>query len=306
MPAPGPTLNRKRGAVPSGEPFSEVRARGYRHTPFLVRPALPLSGMITSVGYSLETTPQYDWRGLERGNSEFALLQHTLSGRGRLDFEGESFTVEPGVTMLLHIPHDHRYFLPAGSRWEFFYLCLNGSEVMRLWREVVARRGPLVRLDPTSPTLQRAAHACSEVLRGNVQSAFVASSLAHGLALSLVEEAFAEDEEESPRFTRKIAAFCRKNLRRPIGVDDMAKAAGMSRYHFSRKFHQASGMPPAKFLTEIRLSHAVELIRAETGSVTTIAAETGFSDVNYFCKVFRKRFGVSPGAFRKNGMYSQG
>jgi AraC family transcriptional regulator len=288
------------------EPFSLLRGLSYRHTPFLVRSPLALTATITSGGVSLETAPSYDWRGLERGNAEFALFQHTLSGRGRLEFEGTTHDVEPGDTLLLNIPHDHRYFLPAGSRWEFFYLCLAGSEVVRLWREIVARRGPLVRLDPAGPSLQRAARTCAEMLRGNIESAFVASSLAHALSLSLVEEAFTEDEHEHPGFTHKISTFCRKNLQRPIGVDDMAKAAGMSRYHFSRKFHQASGMPPAKFLSELRLSRAVELIRAETASITRVATEAGFSDVNYFCKVFRKRFGVSPGAFKKSGMYLAG
>ncbi|HEV8245247.1 MAG TPA: AraC family ligand binding domain-containing protein, partial [Polyangiaceae bacterium] len=103
---------------------------GFRERVFLANRIVPLHAMITSTGYVRQTSPSYDWHGIKRGSAEFVLLQHTLSGAGRLEFEGKTFEVLPGMTMLLHFPHDNRYFLPPGQQWEFFYLCLKGQEVV--------------------------------------------------------------------------------------------------------------------------------------------------------------------------------
>ncbi len=68
--------------------------------------------------------------------------------------------------------------------------------------------------------------------------------------------------------------------------------------YFHRIFRAACGMTPLAYLTEVRVSHAKFLLRNTDRSVTEIAGQCGFSSYNYFCTVFRKATGLSPGAFR--------
>jgi len=82
----------------------------------------------------------------------------------------------------------------------------------------------------------------------------------------------------------------------------MAEVAGLSRYHFSRRFQDARGVSPARFLAELRMQEAVRLIQTNL-AVNEVARRCGFRDPNYFCKAFRRSFGVSPGAFAQSGMY---
>ena len=75
---------------------------------YFPRRGVPLHAMVTSCGYSRETSTAYDWDGIKRGNAEFVLLQYTLDGVGRLQYEGADYTVGPGQAMLLHFPHQNR------------------------------------------------------------------------------------------------------------------------------------------------------------------------------------------------------
>jgi AraC-like DNA-binding protein len=101
-----------------------------------------------------------------------------------------------------------------------------------------------------------------------------------------------------PAFVYEVEQFCRRNFSYPIGVEDMARVARMSRYHFSRKFESARGIPPGRYLASLRLGEATRLLSHGGYSVKEIAAQCGYRDANYFCKVFRRSFGTSPGKLR--------
>ena len=101
-----------------------------------------------------------------------------------------------------------------------------------------------------------------------------------------------------PPFVCEVEQFCRRNFSYPIGVEDMARVARMSRYHFSRKFERARGIPPGRYLASVRLGEATRLLSHGGYSVKEIAAQCGYRDANYFCKVFRRSFGTSPGKHR--------
>jgi AraC family transcriptional regulator len=263
-----------------------------------------LPAFIHSAGFREETEPSYRWQGLGRGSAELALIQYTLSGRGRLRFEDHEMFVEPGQAMLLYFPHDHCYWIEAGERWEFFYVTLGGQGVVKGMREAVAKLGPVVEFNRDSPVLARAADTCVAALDGKIESPYAASELAYGLVMALLNGSaagariLALSSTYFPKFVSDVEQFCRSNLTRPIGVDDMARVAKMSRFHFTRMFERARGISPGRYLASLRLEESLRLIARGSHSVKKVAEECGYGDANYFCKVFRKSFGVSPGAFR--------
>ncbi len=108
----------------------------------------------------------------------------------------------------------------------------------------------------------------------------------------------AEPEREAPGFVYEVEQFCKRNFSRPIGVEDMARVARLSRYHFSRKFGSARGISPGRYLAGLRLDEATRLLTIGGLSVKEVAEQCGYRDANYFCKVFRKNFGVTPGTVR--------
>jgi AraC-like DNA-binding protein len=84
----------------------------------------------------------------------------------------------------------------------------------------------------------------------------------------------------------------------PLGVDDMASAAGLSRAHFSREFRRAFGESPRAYLLTRRLERAAALLRGTDHSVADICFLVGLRSVGSFTTSFTRTFGVSPTAYR--------
>ena len=84
----------------------------------------------------------------------------------------------------------------------------------------------------------------------------------------------------------------------PLDVDDLARAAGLSRAHFSREFRRAFGESPHAYLLTRRLERAAALLRTTDRSVAEICFSVGLQSVGSFTTSFTRTFGVSPTAYR--------
>ena len=84
-----------------------------------------------------------------------------------------------------------------------------------------------------------------------------------------------------------------------LSVDDMARAANLSRGHFSEQFRGAFGVSPHAYLLTRRLERAAALLRNTDHSVSDICFSVGLSSVGSFTTSFTRMFGDSPAAYRK-------
>jgi transcriptional regulator GlxA family with amidase domain len=84
----------------------------------------------------------------------------------------------------------------------------------------------------------------------------------------------------------------------PIGVDDMARAAGLSRAHFSRAFKRAFGESPRAYLLTRRLERAAALLRTTDRSVADVCLSVGWQSIGSFTTSFTRMYGKSPTAYR--------
>src|SRR6201746_1538933 len=84
----------------------------------------------------------------------------------------------------------------------------------------------------------------------------------------------------------------------PLGVDDLAKAAGLSRAHFSREFRGAFGESPHSYLLTRRLERAASLLRTTDRSVADICFSVGLQSIGSFTTSFTRTYGKSPLAYR--------
>jgi transcriptional regulator GlxA family with amidase domain len=86
----------------------------------------------------------------------------------------------------------------------------------------------------------------------------------------------------------------------PLDVDDMARAAGLSRAHFSREFRRAFGESPHGYLLTRRLERAASLLRLTDRSVAEIALSVGWQSVGSFTTSFTRTYGKSPTSYRSS------
>ena len=84
----------------------------------------------------------------------------------------------------------------------------------------------------------------------------------------------------------------------PLDVDDLARAAGLSRAHFSREFKRTFGESPHAYLLTRRLERAAALLRNTDRGVAEICLDVGLRSVGSFTTSFSRAFGASPTAYR--------
>jgi AraC-like DNA-binding protein len=83
-----------------------------------------------------------------------------------------------------------------------------------------------------------------------------------------------------------------------LDVDDMARAAGLSRAHFSREFRRAFGESPHSYLLTRRLERAAALLRSTDRAIADVCFSVGLQSLGSFTTSFTRTYGVSPAAYR--------
>ncbi len=90
------------------------------------------------------------------------------------------------------------------------------------------------------------------------------------------------------------------NIFSPLSLDQLAFICNMSLSTFKREFRKTFDETPAKYIKRKRLEHAASLLLCTDKSVTTVAFDSGFSDISTFSAVFSDMFSVSPSQYRLN------
>jgi AraC-like DNA-binding protein len=105
----------------------------------------------------------------------------------------------------------------------------------------------------------------------------------------------------SPAILRRLIRaqeLARDAFDEPLSIDDLAGAAGLSRFHFVRSFRAAFGLTPHAYLTRVRLDQARRRL-ARGASVTEACLATGFVSVGSFSTLFKREVGDSPRAWQR-------
>ena len=99
---------------------------------------------------------------------------------------------------------------------------------------------------------------------------------------------------------QNILQYMADNCAKQLTIPALAKKFGLSQKNLERLFLQSVKMSPVSYLIDLRLQIAAEKIRTEKSNISEIAFQCGFSDSNYFTKLFRKKYGMPPRSFRNN------
>ncbi|GAB2789973.1 hypothetical protein GCM10027199_77390 [Amycolatopsis magusensis] len=101
-----------------------------------------------------------------------------------------------------------------------------------------------------------------------------------------------------PARLRAVIAHMKENLHDNITLDQLAKEAGVSRFHFLRRFSASVGETPLQHLTRIRVSAACHLLAIDDEPVSHVGRRCGFPRPENFTRVFRKWVGCAPSQYR--------
>lgn len=107
-------------------------------------------------------------------------------------------------------------------------------------------------------------------------------------------------EKEIKGLIRKAIKYIDKNFHQNISLDDVAKEMNMSYHYFSKFFKDSTGKNFVDYLTDLRIEKSKNILKDVTINVKEVCFEVGYSDPNYFSKIFKKVTGMTPTEYRAN------
>lgn len=264
---------------------------------FHITSALPLQ-TLRGIGMHHITSHDYHWDNRVRKNS-YVLLQYTISGKGSFQTPDHTYPQQAGDLFLVQVPGDSQYSLPDNSEyWDVLYLEFS-SECLPLLYHIHQSCGPAFHLEASSTLPEQMKQLYADAISNQLASVFDNSKSAYAFLLDLADYALEHPALSSPRVTLAKNYLDSHYYTTDLNLDEVADAVGLSKYHLCREFNHLYGISPGKYLANLRLQKSCALLlQNRQHTIAEIASMVGFSNDNYFCKVFRKAFGTTPTQYR--------
>ncbi|MCK0470469.1 AraC family transcriptional regulator [Halalkalibacter sp. APA_J-10(15)] len=258
---------------------------------------------LNSIGWELRTDNDkeiYDWNCTNRMDKQ-CLFQYTVAGEGELEVGGNVHHIKAGQAFLIEIPGPFSYRFPQGKqKWEYKYLSLT-LNAYPLWAPLIENGGRIINLAPDSNVLQFWDKLFEKALTDQIKHIYDNSSYAYRF---LMEVRHAVQQQSKPSSTpepiQKCLHFIDRSFHKPIGLDEIAEAAGLSKFHLIRIFQKSIGESPINYLIKVRIKVAAQRLIENDLPIYEIANQCGFSSANYFSKVFQKHTSLTPSEFRNS------
>ena len=158
----------------------------------------------------------------------------------------------------------------------------------------------------TDPDLNWMMERLYKELMGRKASALLVQSMAQAIAVHLARnyaELTSQAHSGSPSLPgfklRQITDWMAQNMEQEFSLDELAAQAGLSKFHFTRLFKNATGESPSRYHTSLRMDAARRLLRESRKTVVEVALDVGYVNPSHFAKLFRRQTGLSPSDYRQ-------
>ena len=98
---------------------------------------------------------------------------------------------------------------------------------------------------------------------------------------------------------KKVCDYVEENLTQDISLEIAADYAGVSSFYLSKLFKEEKGETYINYVSDKRLEKSCQLLAETDLSIKEITAEVGYNDQNYYSRIFKKKYGLSPKEYRK-------
>ncbi|MGK9220344.1 AraC family transcriptional regulator [Microbacterium barkeri] len=170
-----------------------------------------------------------------------------------------------------------------------------GATILRVMARVAAQRGglPPVTIDAISQEYAQRLHRV-----GHTSDPRHAVGFTSQMVTDFCDAVRRHRQRGYPPLVRRVTDEVDLHLSRYPSATDLAKRLGVSTSTLARRFKEATGTTLAGYVAQRRAERAARLLATTTQSVRDIAMFVGYDDANYFVKVFRAEYGMTPTAYR--------
>ncbi len=265
------------------------------HTP--TAQAIDLFLYPTVIG-RFEYLPGYS---LERSRYDSYLLILIESGTMEILLDGKYQLAQKGDIVLLDCYNPHAYRTDTGC--ETIWVHFDGKLAKGYYEHLSKEMGNIMTISNFREALHLLSDLFSSFCNRDLKPEAQMSIMIGNLLLSLFDHT-SNGAASASDGIRKVTSYLTQNFSKNISLAEMADMAGLSLYHFTRKYKKETGVTPHQFLLSTRMSAAKYYLSNTTMTIKEIALSCGFEDESTFCYSFRKREGKTPKQFRTGSALS--
>ena len=247
--------------------------------------------------------------GCTRHSAPGHQIMFMVGGQGEGLYLGKRWTAQRGDAVLMDLRQPHSYYANPKALWEIYWVVFDGPGVAQVFDTLISSaRSPSIPFS-SERALKRDFAALFRLLKIHAPASdgwiyHHLTGLIANIAEGLQRKMHAQlDVEPSRSGISAALALLRSDFARTIALSELARAACMSRFHFTRQFRRQTGFTAMEYLEKFRISRAQELILAHPAmALKQVADQVGYSDSAYFSRIFRRRTGMSPRTYRAEGL----
>jgi len=231
---------------------------------------------------------------VKRASFDSHLLLYVRQGTAYyVDNQGQRVLLARNAFALIdcYRPHEYGAIEPCELYWVHF----DGPTARAITDTIRLLDSPVPR------NLDRCSRTLIELFERSAGPAVLEEAVVNRMLVTILTEFLVRTEQQRDAGNAAIEAvrsYILENPGKPLTLDDLARRANLSPYHFARTFKRQVGASPHDYLIHARLNLAKFYLLSTNDSVKQIAFNCGFSSEGGFCTTFRKRLGITPTAFR--------
>lgn len=231
------------------------------------------------------------------------LFHYVISGKGRLEVNNETYTVEAGQGFLLCPQQVSTYYADQDDPWTYTWVEFDGLHA----RECMTLAGLSEAQPIYMPGAKHGHDGLERYFMDLIAAAGQTSIRLVGFGMILMDEIIqtsksralsGKDKRLREFYVKEALAFIDGNYQRDISIEEIADASGLNRSYFGRIFKEHMGKSPQQFLISYRMNKAAELLKNSRISIGEVGSSVGYANQLHFSRAFKSIFGVSPREYR--------
>lgn len=250
--------------------------------------------VVTNIGFIVERSPDRDWKISKLKHADYSVLAYALSGSAQYCFAGKEWDVRKGDMLFFPKGFVHSAVSDADDPWSFMSIRF---DTMNMGADNDSFSGLPNVVSGMNPVLMTARF--NELLHcwTGKQAGYMIKC--RSLLMDILHESirhihYSDQRIQHAQKIESIMVILQTHLEHSYSVDELADLAGLSASHFRMVFKKVAGMSVIQYHNQLKIGKARDLLLSGACNVTEAADQTGFNDIFYFSRLFKKITGHNP------------
>lgn len=241
---------------------------------------------------------EYNKRGYyhKREGGLCYLIAYTVSGKAKLSYKGTTYELNPGSLVFINL-FEQSLISAEDDNWEIYFIHILGSQAGDFYQSFVkAQSKDVVQNFDGKNFIKYIEEIYSSYMENKDKK--IISGLIYLLLLDVIDKV--EEKSFHNDVVGKAISILHERYASEISIDELCDELHISKYYFIRIFNKEIGVPPKKYLTNIRIEKARILLVNTNKTIGQIAELSGFKNEENIYYAFKKELNISPDSFRKH------